>query len=414
MSPVVVLRRAASLAALSLSAFLLSSCGGGGGGSTTSASAAALATTSTGVALATSDSLAGICTAEGQKDWVRSFMTETYFWWDQMPTVDPAGSATPSAYFNALLVKTLDATNLPKDRFSTTMSAAAADLMQGISAAAVPSAAPGTDPVPLTKTMTSSAGRRVGYVVFNEFKQGAQDKLVAAFQDFRAGNVQDLVLDLRYNPGGYLYIAQALGAMVAGPSIDGKVYEQLLYSNKRQFANETMYFSTAVTSPESVYPAGTPLPQLDLPRLYVLTSQLTCSASESLVNSLRGIGVQVILVGDRTCGKPYGFHRKDNCGQAYFPIEFKVANAIGTSDYTSGFPVQCRVAENPAKPLGDATEPLLAAALRHIDTGSCPPAAQVAAAGVLVEASAPSLLDRPGAPAADSPGYQPGFDGMQR
>ena len=60
-------------------------------------------------------------------------------------------------------------------------------------------------------------------------------------------------------------------------------------------------------------------------------------------------------------GKPYGFHRKDNCGNAYFPIEFQLTNAAGFGDYTTGFPVQCQVQENPTTALGSTSEPLLAA-----------------------------------------------------
>ncbi len=269
--------------------------------------------------------------------------------------------------------------------------------------------------MPLVRQLLSNAGRKVGYMLFNEHSKGAQDALITAFGSLRDAGIQDLVLDLRYNGGGFLYIAQAAAAMVAGPSIEGQVFESVRYNAHRAAENAagTFVFSTRVLSAETAYPRGHPLPQLNLPRLYVLTSQLTCSASESIINSLRGIGVQVILVGDRTCGKPYGFHRKDNCGQAYFPIEFQVYNALGYGDYTAGFPVQCRVQENPRTALGAPEEPLLAAALMHIDTGSCPPAARQLAAGAVLQQSAdrPSLLDRPEAPPADSPMYQPGWNG---
>jgi hypothetical protein len=401
------LRRAACLAAASLSV-LLAGCGGGGGGA--SGSAASFSSSN----FAPSASLANVCTAEGQKRWVRSYLDENYLWWDEVREVDSASYATPTAYFEALLVKTLDGNGQQRDRFSTSMSTTVANILQGITAAASgPAVASGSSgPVPFVSTMVSGTGRKVGYVLFNEHKQGAQDALITAFTGLKAQSVQDLVLDLRFNPGGFLYIAQAAAAMVAGPSIEGKVFESLRYSAKRaaDTANDTFRFSTRVTTAETTYPVGTALPQLDLPRVYVLTSQLTCSASESIVNSLRGIGVQVILVGDRTCGKPYGFHRKDNCGQAYFPIEFKVSNALGFGDYTSGFPVQCRVPENPLIGLGQSNEPLLSAALTHIDTGACPVGT---AAGVLFEPVYHSPLERAEAPPADALMYQPGFNGRQ-
>ncbi|WP_332814158.1 S41 family peptidase [Ramlibacter sp.] len=403
------LRRAAVLAAASL-AVLLASCGGGGGGGTDLATASL----SRGL-LPDSSSLAGLCSLPEQQSWLRSYMDEKYLWNDQIPDVPAAGYGTLPAYFDALLVRTPDAGGLARDRFSTTMSSRSADLMQGVaSASSVVADYPASKPVPLVRKLLSNTGRKVGYVLFNEHSRGAQDALITAFTSLRDAAVQDLVLDLRYNGGGFLYVAQAAAAMVAGPSIEGEVFESVRYNARRsaESAAGTFIFSTRVLSAETTYPRDHPLPQLNLPRLYVLTSQLTCSASESIVNSLRGIGVQVILVGDRTCGKPYGFHRKDNCGQAYFPIEFQVYNAQGYGDYTAGFPVQCPVQEDPRTALGAPEEPLLAAALAHIDTGRCPPASTQLAAGTMLQQSpGPSPLDRPEAPPADSPMYQPGWNG---
>nr|WP_255481805.1 MULTISPECIES: S41 family peptidase [Ramlibacter] len=357
--------------------------------------------------------MANVCTVEGQKRWVRSYLDESYLWWDEVREVDSSRYATAAAYYDALLVKTLDGNGQPRDRFSTSMSTAVANILQGVPAAAGPAVAVGSaSPVPFTSTLVSGGGRKVGYVLFNEHRQGAQDALITAFQGLKTAAIQDLVLDLRYNPGGFLYIAQTAAAMVAGPSVEGQVFERLTYSARRaaDTARDVFHFSTRVTTAETTYPVGTALPQLDLPRVYILASQYTCSASESIINSLRGIGVQVILVGDRTCGKPYGFHRRDNCGQAYFPIEFKISNALGFDGYSSGFPVQCRVVENPLKALGATDEPLLAAALTHIDSGACPAGS---AAGVLVESAIHSPLERAGAPASTDPMYQPGWDGRK-
>jgi hypothetical protein len=411
------LRRAACLAAASL-ALLMSGCGGGGGGASPAASStgtAATAAVATSL-FAPSASLANQCTVETEKRWERSYVDEAYLWYDQVPQVPAGAYATPEAYFDALLVRAPDAAGLAIDRFSTVMTTAAADALQGIAtsstASATPSMASTANPVPIARTVASAAGRKVGYILFNQHSQGAQDALITAFGSMQAAGVQDLVLDLRYNAGGFLYIAQAAAAMVAGPSATGQVFERARYSDKRaaDTVSGTFFFPGQVGSPETQYPAGTPLPQLGLPRLYVLTSSYTCSASESIINSLRGIGVQVILVGNRTCGKPYGFHRKDNCGKAYFPIEFQLTNSAGSGDYTSGFPVQCQVQENAAAALGSTSEPLLAGALRHIDTGSCPISASTA---LQLRSAAPSLFERAGAPDPASPMYQPGWDGRR-
>ena len=75
-----------------------------------------------------------------------------------------------------------------------------------------------------------------------------------------------------------------------------------------------------------------------------MTGGMTCSASESIINGLRGVNVQVIQIGSTTCGKPYGFYPEDNCGTTYFSVQFKGVNAAGFGDYTDGFAPNNRTA----------------------------------------------------------------------
>ena len=129
---------------------------------------------------------------------------------------------------------------------------------------------------------------------------------------------------------------------------------------------------------------GTPLDTLDLNRIYILTTERTCSASESLINSLRGIDVEVILFGDTTCGKPYGFFPTDNCGQTYFTIQFRGVNDKNFGDYADGFTPNdsanafaiktpgCTVVDDFDTELGDPAERLLATALYYRENGACP------------------------------------------
>ena len=240
--------------------------------------------------------------------------------------------------------------------------------------AALTSAVLQEDPVPLVRNLVSPAGRQVAYVLFNAHTKGAQDKLIAAITTLQQAGMSELVLDLRYNGGGYLYTALALASMVAGPATDGQVFERLQFNDKRQAETDAavLRFSGKLLVGENAFPEGTSLPRLALPRIYVLTSAGTCSASESVVNSLRGVGVDVVVVGEATCGKPYGFSRRDNCGLSYFPIEFQGTNALGFGDYASGFAPTCAVTDDFDHALGAPQERLLATALHHIDQGSCP------------------------------------------
>jgi Peptidase family S41 len=312
--------------------------------------------------------------------------------------VDPNAYATIPDYFNALLVRTPDANGVQKDRFSAVLPASLAqDILSQSFLTDV--RANHTNSVPVTKTVTSPGGRRVGYIQFNDHESGSQDDLIAAFRQVAAAGIQDLVLDLRFNSGGFLYVAQTAASMITGPVNDGKVFEQLRYNDKR-FAEtnaSTLLFSATVPFTEPQNPAGTPLPRLSLPRVYALTSGQTCSSSESIINGLRGVDVQVVTVGDTTCGKPYGFRQKNNCGYAFFPIEFKGANAKGFGDYTAGFTPTCRVADNPNVRADDpVNDPLFRTALSHADSGACPAGTL---AGVLSDATPQTSRAQPSRPA---------------
>ncbi len=253
------------------------------------------------------------------------------------------------------------------------------------------------DPVPLVDTLASASGRKVGYVLFNAHTEGAQDQLIPAIQSAQAAGVQELVLDLRYNGGGYLYTAMTLGSMLTGDAANGRIFEQLRFNDKRQAdtSGSTFSFSGQVQYGEPLFAAGTALPRLALPRVFVLATGSTCSASEAVINGLRGIGVDVVIIGQTTCGKPYGFSGFDNCGLSYFPIEFQGVNAAGFGDYANGFAPTCALSDDFDNALGAPSERLLSAALKYIDTGMCP---APGASAPLLSRSRSSASQRPQVP----------------
>jgi carboxyl-terminal processing protease len=233
-------------------------------------------------------------------------------------------------------------------------------------------------PVQNVRTISTPSGN-VGYMTFNDHNLPAEAQLAAAFARLASDRVNDLVLDLRYNGGGYLYIASQIGYMVAGRDrTANKTFERLQYSDKRTAEtndpdNNTPFYNVASGIDNTGTVENARLPTLNLNRVYVLASPGTCSASEAIVNGLRGVDVEVVLVGGTTCGKPYGFTAKDNCGISYFPIEFKGVNNKGFGDYADGFrpTTTCTVPDDFSKALGDSSEGMLAAALNHRVTGSC-------------------------------------------
>jgi C-terminal processing protease CtpA/Prc len=245
-------------------------------------------------------------------------------------------------------------------------------------------------PVNRMTTIDTPAGK-VGYIFLTTFSPfSTEQELADAIAALNAEGVTDLVLDLRYNGGGLLAIAAQLGYMVAGDArTNGRVFEDLRFNDDAGGVNPVTgatnnaipFYNTGVGF---TVPTGTPLQTLNLPRVFVLSTESTCSASESVVNALRGIDVEVILIGDRTCGKPFGFYPQDNCGETYFTIQFQGVNDKGFGDYADGFLPDnasatfgvrnpgCAVADDLGTVLGDPAEPLLAAALQFRENGTCP------------------------------------------
>ncbi|MFZ5549785.1 MAG: S41 family peptidase [Pseudomonadota bacterium] len=224
---------------------------------------------------------------------------------------------------------------------------------------------------------------KTGHIVFNDHIATAEQGLIEAITAFKATGIDGLVVDLRYNGGGYLYIASELAYMIAGPTrTAGKTFERLVYNDKRSGENEIMPFRSESCFLDSNFSCTNvqPLPTLNLSRVTVITTGSSCSASEAFINGLRGIDVEVTVVGDTTCGKPYGFTAKDNCGISYFPIEFKGENAKGFSDYPDGFAATCPAVDDFSMALDHPSEGMLSAALysaRH--DGACDPVAAQAA-----------------------------------
>jgi hypothetical protein len=263
-------------------------------------------------------------------------------------------------------------------------------------------------PVQHVQTIDTATGK-VGYLLFNDHLATAEGELIDAIEQLASAGVTDLVLDIRYNGGGFLDIASELAFMIAGPArTGGKTFELTVFNSKHPttdpvtgdpirpvgFHSMSLGFSA---------PAGQALPTLGLARVFMLTGPSTCSASESIINSLQGVDVDVIQVGSTTCGKPYGFYPQDNCGTTYFSIEFQGVNQKGFGAYSDGFsPANtvgragavvsgCSVADDFAHQLGDQAEGRLAAALAYRQTTMCPAPTGLAPPGRAAETSGAPL-----------------------
>lgn len=246
-----------------------------------------------------------------------------------------------------------------------------------------------SSPVQNVSTVDTQNGR-VGYMLFTTHIATSEEQLIDGVNQLVAANIDDLVLDLRYNGGGLLAIASQLAYMIAGSNVPADAtFDGLIFSDKHPTVNPV---TGRALSPTPFYDEtlgfsvneGQDLPTLNLSRVFILSTGGTCSASEAIINGLRGIDVEVILIGSTSCGKPYGFYPTDNCGTTYFTVQFRGTNDKNFGDYSDGFsPANttgtvgevipgCAVEDDYTLQLGDPEEAQFKAALDYRMTGTCP------------------------------------------
>ena len=182
-------------------------------------------------------------------------------------------------------------------------------------------------PVRDVKLFITRRGDRIGYILFNAHNAPAATAIIEAGKALKNAGIDDLIVDLRYNPGGILYVAQIFSSMVAGTEKEGLVFEELETNGK--IPPQSWKFALEFSADDIIGDTDLTVPSLGLPRLFVLTSPRTASASESIINSLLGIDIDVIRIGSATRGKPYGFAPTENCGTYYHSINFRGGKCQG-------------------------------------------------------------------------------------
>lgn len=215
------------------------------------------------------------------------------------------------------------------------------------------------------------AGKRVAYIMYNEFGNNDTENLKQLFKDIAGQSVDDIILDLRYNPGGYVNIAQLVSTNLAPQEAMGNVFLKMTHNDK---INQT----DILNFEQSLLANGSPV---NYKNLYVITSSNTASASEIVINCLRPyMAGRLIQVGTATFGK--------NVAQQLYTDEEKapmlefwmtnslLSNAEDFSDYyTSGLKPDYEKAENFKGELGElgtAQDSLMIPIIKHIETGSFP------------------------------------------
>jgi len=209
-------------------------------------------------------------------------------------------------------------------------------------------------------------GVPVGYVALYSFTEPARQAWDDAIAAIRAAGARRLVVDLRDNGGGRLFVAAAIGASVAPAGTIGQPFVRLRHG-PGQSAND-------LTIPLPAHPATG-----GFERIAWLVSEVSCSASESLIAGLRPYRADA-LIGTITCGKPVGFSPQTRGDRVLSAVTFETVDRDGVGGWYEGLRPTCTVVDDPGLPLGDARDPRLAAALGWLAGGTCPtPAADAAA-----------------------------------
>ena len=230
----------------------------------------------------------------------------------------------------------------------------------------------------LHSSVVVDGSTRIGYLVFNSFIEISATELDQAFSEFAAQGVNELVLDLRYNGGGYIRVANQLSTQIAHSRVRNQVFIKYLHNDKNSADNTTVLFSLRQGQAS-----------LDLDRLFVLATAGTCSASEMVINSLSPF-IEVVQIGETTCGKPVGMQTVFINTYALSAINFQTVNALDQGDYFDGLQPNCPVTAAIAGDWGVATDPLYAEALHYINNNSCSDVA-VSAASVERKVTRPQL-----------------------
>ena len=227
----------------------------------------------------------------------------------------------------------------------------------------------------LVNKVLEADGQKIAYLVYNEFATGPNnegtesaynEQMKQIFAQFKAQSPDAFILDLRYNNGGFLQCAQALGSLLAPATAMGQNFANLTFNAKAdpqviRYSFDTQYADA----------------NLNLNKIYILTGKYTASASEVIINGLIPyLGAEnVVLIGTKTEGKNVAMtsFKNETHGLTLWPVIAYVSNANNEGDYSEGFQPTYQLDENNVirwYPLGNPEEYLLKNTLSLITTGT--------------------------------------------
>ncbi|SHM95636.1 S41 family peptidase [Chitinophaga sp. CF418] len=220
--------------------------------------------------------------------------------------------------------------------------------------------------------------KTVAYLFYNAFDDNYNQNLINAFQQFKTAGATELILDLRYNPGGSVAGAALLNALIAPGINEGSTFAK--YSGNNNMGQRTVTYKATLAVPESggaISFSSLSPDRLSLERVFILSGPQTASAAELTINTLKPY-MQVVQIGLNTLGKDKAaviisdMRSPKRIPYTLLPITYNLANAKGEGGYTNGITPDYRIDELsqlPLLPIGDISDPLIAKAISLISGG---------------------------------------------
>ncbi len=205
--------------------------------------------------------------------------------------------------------------------------------------------------------------KKVGYLRFDGFTESSVNEFETIFTTFHNENIDELVIDMRYNSGGSVATASALLDNISN-AYPNQRQMYLDWNTNYQNNNENYTFEDAELQDGN---------ELNMQRIFFLTTKSSASASEAIISALIPYLGQdnIITVGDATHGKPVGMSGRTYGINYYFLINFFVRNNAGDTTGFEGIPTTCTADDDLTHRMGDENEIMLKTALYYIETGLC-------------------------------------------
>ena len=286
---------------------------------------------------------------EKQNAWIFAQMRHNYFWTDQlMDSTDYDYSLEPSAFFKSMLVQ--------EDRFSY------CTRYEGYR--------PEVKGVDLNETVSFDSvyfvgDKRIGYFVYDEFETEAD--ITDVILKFRRDVINELVIDLRDNPGGLVATCVHLASLILPSEHLGDLF--CTYRYNRYLSDEYLKKTGSPFTKDYLNnDILTVSRNLNLQRVFCLVNGFSASCSELIINSLRPY-MEVVVIGQTTRGKDVGMRTIHSSKYMYelVPITFRTYNALGDSVPVTGIVPDIYIQDIAGPPVGDVNEIMLKAALDYME-----------------------------------------------